>query len=240
MTLNLRDICQMAIEEISGIAVPSSFVGNKSLIAKRALRFANRAGRDMALTYRWNALRLDYSFPTEVGVASYELPEDFHVFAQMTQWNNTGEEPIGGTVSSAFWAALNRGQWVSVFNKRIRIYRGHALQIYPTPTAVETISYTYYSKYFVDDNEDGDGDAEYFLNDADHPLIDDNLIALDLKWRFRKASRLEWEPEKAEADALRDTLLTADNGGGVLDFSPSPVAYDVAMEGNIPATGAGL
>lgn len=241
--LPLSEICQMALEEISGIAVPTTYIGNSNLTAKTMVRLANRSGRNYALGFRWDALLQDYEFQTADGVSEYDLPDGFHAFSHLTFWSGTNLEVVRGPVGSAMWQALTRGQMVAPgMTKYFRISsQGRKFQINPTPTAVETISYMYYSKFWVDSDDDGVGDAEYFVNDTDVTLIDGNLVCLDLKWRFRKSKGLDWEAEKLEADILRDQLLSSDDGGKpAIDFTPVDyAAYDLEG-GNIPETGAGL
>jgi hypothetical protein len=241
--MNLREICAMAIEEISGIAVPTSFANNPNLTAKLAFSLANRAGRHLALTFRWNSLLAEHEFIT-AGTPSYPLPEGFHAFSHLSYWDNAEVRSIRGPLTALQWTLLRRGALASAaYQKAFFIApspAGMAMNIWPIKTG-ERISYFYYTKKWVDTNADGEGDRENFLGDLDQPLIDSDLLVLDLKWRFRKSKGLDWEAEYMEANNLRDTMLDTNYGGGleVLDFGGVPLS-GVNGEGNIPDTGAGL
>ena len=51
--MDLKTIATNALSEISGIAVPDSFVGNEDPNATLAVALANRGGRSLVRKYSW-------------------------------------------------------------------------------------------------------------------------------------------------------------------------------------------
>lgn len=225
---NIRTICQEALREISGITVPGSYVGNANLTAVLALACANRAGRTLAKTYRWQALSKTHTFTTSSGIADYSIPSDYSAFANLTFWDRTNLEAVQGPVSPAKWESLRSGNLVAVgYQKYFRV-AANLFSIYPTPDASDDIAYQYYTRNWVD------GGTTSFEDDTNEPLLDSDLITLEVKWRFRKAKGLEFAEEKKEAMDYRDALLSEDGGKDMLRFYAPPT-----RTGGIPETNFG-
>src|SRR5690242_11912595 len=101
--MTLLTIAQTALREVGDYAVPSSIVGNTDPTAVQLLALANRAGRTLALDYRWQALLTTYTFPTVASTADYALPTDFNRFANLTPWDRTNYAQLEGPVSAQRW-----------------------------------------------------------------------------------------------------------------------------------------
>lgn len=231
MALTLVQLCQTALREIGNWNCPSAIVANSSPDAVQLLALINRTGREVAYTKKWQELLATHTFPTVASTADYAAgtgtPSDFKSFANLTFWDRTNIKQVRGPVSPQTWEALRSGSLVNpAFQKYFRI-AGGTFSIYPTPDAVETVAYQYYSKYWI-------AGQERFAADSDTILIDEDLVILGLRWRWLDAKGLAHETIKSEYYGILNSL-EADNGGrDAIIFGPSMIP-----EGNIPEAGYG-
>lgn len=227
--MSLLTICQSALREVGEFSVPSSIIGNTDPTAVQLLALAQRSAKTLALDHKWQVLLTTYTFPTVAATATYALPSDFHRFANLTFWDRTNYEMVRGPVSAIEFERLRSGNMSNAAMYKYFRLAANLFSIYPTPTAVETIAYQYYSKYFITNK------AAY-SDDADAPLLDEDLLTIDLRWRFLQAKGADFAHEKAEAIQRRDALLAKDGGRDMIQFGGPRVAREA---GNIPDTGFG-
>lgn len=229
--MTLLTIAQTALREIGDFAVPSTIVGNTDPIAVQMLALANRTGRTLANDYRWQVLLTSYTFSTTASTASYALPADFGRFANLTFWDNTNDTRVQGPVSPAQWQYLQSSGLggAAQFDKVFRI-AGGLFYIYPTPTAVDSISFQYYSKYWITDKD-------AFSLDADTALLDEDLILLGTKYRYLQSKGDSYEEEKNEYLRRLDSVQGSDGARNMISFGKSLLAGDLA--GNLPETNFG-
>jgi len=229
--MSLLTICQAALREIGDYNVPSSIIGNTDPIAVQLLALAQRSGKTLAFDHKWQVLLATHTFATVASTATYALPTAFKSFANITFWDRTNYWEIEGPVSPQKFEALRSSSvaWVAAW-KYFRV-AADLFEIWPTPTAVETIAYQYYSKYWIS------GKAAY-TDDADVPLLDDDLLTIDLRWRYLQAKGMDFANEKQEAIERRDAILSKDGARDAIRFG-SPHRHRFSREGNLPYTGFG-
>ena len=203
-------ICQRALKEIGEFEVPTSFVGNANLTAVQMLALVDRSGRTLARNHQWQRLTKEDTFTTTATEEqSSVLNADFWYFRSMTWWDRNNQWPLAGPATAAQWQAF-KGSQIQITAPYVFRQRGNAILLYPVPTAGLTIAYEYQSKYWVDTNADGAGDAAQFAADTNTALIDEDLITLDVIWRFKKAKGLPYAEEMAEFEMARAMLFGRD------------------------------
>lgn len=229
--MSLLTTCQTALRESGQFTVPSTIVGNADPTAVQLLALANRAGRTLARE-NWQVLLTSYTFATVVSTASYALPSDFGNFANLTFWDRTNYWAIKGPVTAMEWQTRKSASIASVsgVNKAFRI-AGGLFYIDPTPSAVETIAYDYFSTYWIT-GKDG------YSDDADVALIDEDLIVLGLKWRWLQAKGDSFENEKAEYTEALNSALAVDGAKDAIRFSDA--TRPRVLGGNLPETNFGV
>lgn len=201
----LLSICQTALRQIGQFNVPTSIVGNADPTAVQLLALANLSGQQLTKRYKWQILLSTHTFSTANGTGTYALPSDFQKFSNITFWNRTAYERMEGPVSNSTWELLRSGNLAAVGGVQYFRIAANLFAIYPTPTATETIAYQYYSTNWITGKS-------AFSDDADVPLIDNDVMVLDIRWRFLSAKGLPWESERADfEDAL--AVARADDGG---------------------------
>lgn len=225
----LLSICQDALKEIGAFAVPSAIISNTDPVAVQLLALANRSGRTLAKQHHWQVLLTTHTFSTANGTGTYALPSDFGSFSNLTQWNRSVYERMEGPVTPRVFEMLRSGNLAAVGGVQYFRVAANVFAIYPTPTAIETIAYQYYSTNWITGKK-------AFTDDADVPLLDSDLMTLDVRARFLKSKGLP-AAEDAEAD-FRDHLAVVrgdDGGRDAIRFG----AGSVKFADNIPDHGVG-
>lgn len=233
----LLSICQEAIEDVDGFDIPSTIINNDDPTAVALKRAARKTGRELAAKVRWQALlsASPYTFSTIASNANYDLPSDYGQFAHVTEWDATQMWELLGPASPALWQWLQNATIASGIRYWFRV-SGNYFQLFPTPTAVGTISYAYYSRYYCTNS--GGTAIEDWASDTDLSRIDSELFILGIAYYFRRAKGMPYGAE--QADYMQGILdyQSNDSPKGVVDFAAG-INYRAMGVGNLPETGFG-
>ena len=239
--MTLKTACDAALQETGNIGLPSSYIGNTNPTAVRTRRLATRTGRILALDYDWEILRKQHTFNTAAGTATYALPDDYDRFENGTFWDNANDRPLLGPTSQRDWAWYQSGIGSPVgINKAFRLSGGQ-IEIYPTPSAVEELTFQYYSNEWVTLAAGGTG--EDFEEDDDTTVFDEDLLILGIKWRVLAEDGflgpthdiVMQSYQYKEYENRLNSLLLKDGGAAEIIY-----AERNRYPGNIPDTGFGL
>lgn len=234
--MSLLSIAQGALRRLSGFEVPSTYFGNNNLTAVSCVNLLQEAGNTLVRQHRWQELITEYTFTTTASTATYALPSDFKAFANMSQWDRTNQWRMTGPTPSIVWQWLKSGISVASTNNRWFMVRGNLFTIFPTPsTTGDTIAFDYYSNAWITKQADSTN-VTAWTADLDTARIDEELLTLDLKWRFLQSKGMPFEPEYKAFESVKEDLL-ADNGGrGMINLNtPMRPMFD----GNLPDNGFG-
>jgi hypothetical protein len=234
--MSLLSIAQGALRRLSGFEVPSTYFGNNNLTAVSCVNLLQEAGNTLVRQHRWQELITEHTFTTTASTATYALPSDFKAFANMSQWDRTNQWRLTGPTPSIVWQWLKSGISVASTNNRWFMVRGNLFTIFPTPsTTGDTIAFDYYSNAWITKQADSTN-VTAWTADLDTARIDEELLTLDLKWRFLQAKGMPYEPEYKAFESVKEDLL-ADNGGrGMINLNtPMRPMFD----GNLPDNGFG-
>jgi hypothetical protein len=231
----LLTICQNAIQDIGDTAVPTTIAGNTNPTAVQLLALANRGGKALALKHDWDELIYEHTFTTADGTAGYALPSDFRKFAFLTYWDRTNLRNVFGPITPREWQYLtSSGVSTAAVDRAFRVMRSE-FKIFPTPDVTgDTIAFEYYSKNWCESS--GGTGQEAFAADADVPRLDEELLTLDIRWRYLASKGEAYEEEYSEWMAYRDTLLANQNGPKGMKFDNGGITMWVT---EVPETGYG-
>lgn len=197
MTRTVFEIAQ-DVTDIVGMQEINSLVGNRREHARALRALFNRAGQ--LLTQRrntwnasWTVLVKEHIFNTRDGVDEYEFPDDFLELAGGNiVWTRTNYRQARGALSPGEWQIVKSGliETTSIApNYRIRRSgdgTGRSFFIDPVPSgAGEELVYEYISRHWLR-NADGSQFYSRINADTDVPLLDDDLLEMDLLWRFKQ------------------------------------------------------
>ena len=224
--MSLKDICTDALNEIGGVEVPSSFVGNGGLTARQCVALVIRGGKALEMHNRFSALIGTYTFTTVSGQAAYALPDDFRAFANMSQWDRSYNRPLMGPTPAFIWQFLKSGIAAGATIDRWFRIQGNQFYLHPTPTADgQVIAFDYYSNRWIVKQSDG-LPADRFLSDNDTTRISEALLTLDLKWRYLQAKGFPFEAEYREWEATLDAVKDDDGGKGRINLDSRRVHWN--------------
>jgi hypothetical protein len=232
-------MCQRALKEKAEFNVPATIINNQDPTAVRLQGIAERNGRNLLRMHVWQAMQNTYTFSTSNGTADYALPSDFQRFLNLTEWDRTNFRPLRGPSTPSEWEVLRSGQ-LSVASQIFAFFRISAglFSIYPTPTSTRTIAYQYIGKNWIyPTGSGGSPSAEYFANDTDTTILDDDLMVMGIRERLDAlllGNPFVPSPEYAE---LIGATIAADAGKGVISFGNPKIIASVLGPGNVPDFG---
>jgi len=182
-----------------GIAVPNLVVDNTDVQIIQLLALADEEGEDLEARCHWRAQVRDTTF-TIVGTANQGAIDgtvvsdgDFDHFINDSIWNRTTSLPITGPLNDMEWQTLQASPVTGPYQQWQE--REGNFYIDPTPTAGETMGFSYVSTSWCQ-SSGGVGRAAWAA-DNDTGLLDESLMGLGLRWRWLKTKGLEYAEDFA-------------------------------------------
>lgn len=218
------------VQEVAGslnLPQPASVVGNTDPDAILFLNLAKREGRELARRHDWQKLVVEHTQASLAAVTQTALPAAFdHLTPDVEIWNRSTDTRYLGPVSSSEWVRLNTGISGGVTGWWRLI--GGALNIYPAPTAGQTIAFEYISKNWCA-SSGGTGQATWAA-DSDTGVISEELMALGLTWRWLRAKGMDYAEEMATYERELEKAASRDRGIRIMavgktnaeDYPPVP------------------
>lgn len=237
--MSLLTICQAALEEIGDFEVPGSIVGNANATATQIKALANREGRLLSRRHYWNALHKVQTFTTTASTANYTAPSDLRYPLNMTWWDRANYWPVFGPATPEVWQTLQSGIVTEGVRRWFR-FQGGDIYIYPTPTVNgDTIAFEYISDQWVDTDADGAGDATSWQADSDTSVLDEELMTLGVKWRFKMEKGIPYADDWNEYERQVNLAIGRDGGAEKLNMGQYSDWFKDYGIVNFPETGFG-
>jgi len=193
-----------------------------------------------ALTGRavWQSMTKQETFvttATEVQT-NMPIPADLDRFIPDTFFNRTQQRYMIGPVTPQEWQALQAQPSLGFVYLAFREREGQFI-VNPVPPAGDTIAYEYVSSYYA--KSSADVAKEEFTSDDDTSYLDEELLKLGLRWRWKQAKGLEYGQDYDTYE--REVEMRAGNDGGTraLDISGLD-RYRFPGRPNIPQGNWGL
>lgn len=197
-----------------GLPEPSAVASSADLATKKLLRMANQAGRQLMKYHDWQNLIVEQSFTT---LATQEQtnalpPNDYDRLVYNPEvWDRTSNLRLAGPVPQRYWQRIlantstgSPGYW--------RIL-GNQLNVLPALTAGHTLAFEYISKRWAN-NASGDS-QDSFMADTDVSLIPEDLIVLEVIWRFRQSRGFgQYAEDMSTCEREKEKAAAADRGTG--------------------------
>lgn len=187
--MTLKEILDNVLLE-SGMATETVYAANGSDDVKRLLSLANRSAATLGV-FDWQALRKIYTF-TLTTAEEYELPTDYRALMPDTAFGDSYVNPIDMRTNPTYWAYLKAGSGSNGARFRFRLL-GDVISVH-NPQAGETVRFEYLSNAPIDP-----GPKQRFTADTDTWLLDDDMLTMDLIWRYKRLIGLpDWQDDRAE------------------------------------------
>lgn len=169
-------------------------------------------------------------------MAQYSLASDFDEHTFFTFWDKTEDERLI-LVDAAQWQDINSSNLTSAAATYYFFEQGASndlvVSLYPTPTSTRTISY-YYSTNKPCKSSSGTAQTTWSA-DTDLGIVDERLIALDLKWRLKSAKGLPYAEDFRDFEMALSRAIASSGDARILNPGRRRVHRD-----NIPDSGLNL
>lgn len=239
--MSLLTIVEDACNEI-GIPQPTTVIANTDEQIAKLLALSNRGGRAYARDFDWTVLERLHTFTTTASTSDYALPSDYSRLLRDTEWDRANKRPLIGPVTRQTWETIKSGLIGSgIVGRRYQIVRSSSttsriMAIDPTPsTTGDTLAYWYVSTNWCSDSA-GATPASAWAADTDVPLLNSDLLTLDLVVRYKRSKGLEFSSEADELMQLFTLLSGQDRPAPVINMA-SRNPFRLLDETNLPESG---
>lgn len=210
--MSLLTIVQSIADE-SGIPRPAAVASSADQQVRQLFALVNRSGQQLLRRYDWAPLRKEGNFSTLAaelqGALTTVASASFLYFVNETMWNRTLNRPVPGPLTAEEYQTLKSnsvtGPYPQFFTREGNLY------FIPAPAASESVYFEYISKYWCTDSTGATG-KEKMTADTDVSLIPENLIELDVLWRWRKKKGFDYGEEFREFETAFANHTGRDGG----------------------------
>jgi len=233
--MSLLTIIQRVCDR-TGISRPDTVVDSTDEAVRQLFALANEEGEELAKRYPWQALTSGWTFVTNAAETQTNtpIPEDLDRFIPNTFFNRTTQRRLIGPISPQEFEAVQANPASASVYLAFR-ERAGAFLITPTPSAGETIAYEYVSRNWARSSV-GVGKAEFTV-DGDGAYLDEGLIALGVRWRWKQAKGLDYSEDMETYERAVARAMAHDGGAGALSIRAGRTA---PMQTNFPDGNFGI
>jgi hypothetical protein len=185
-----------SVQRVEALEVSSNIITNTNPTVQQLRGLADMEGRELALRYTWSVLQ---KIETHSALAAEDQGTLVSIAADislthirhMTMWNQTTTRRVEGPLSPREWSDL-KGSGIAYAWDHFRIYNGK-LYITPAPTLADSIAFEYISKNWCQ-SSGGTAQAAWAA-DTDTGILDEDIMALGVRWRWRRSIGLDYSEE---------------------------------------------
>lgn len=199
---------------VLGLPEPSAVASSVDLATKKLLKFANQGAKQLAKYHDWQGLIVEQEFTT---LATQEQtnalpPNDYDRMVYNPEvWNRTSNTRLAGPVPQRYWQRIKAG--LSTGAPGYWRILGNQMNVLPVMTAGDTLAFEYISKRWA---QSAGGDRqESFMADTDVALVPEDLIVLEIIWRFRHSRGFaQYAEDLSTCEREKEKAAAADRGTG--------------------------
>jgi hypothetical protein len=204
---------------------------------RQSFALANKALSSTSFKKNWPVLTREWKFDTVVGQTEYDLPLDFHHLVTPSAVNSQQYYALKGSLSPIQWYrySLNGGlNWAQGF--RIDPF-GNKFIIAPTPSSPESLVFMYITTLIAKDAQNTP--VTQYSQDTDVALVDEDLVEMNLSWRWRQKKGLDFTAEMAEYSGTLSQRFAQFLGTGEFNIGARPLSdyYPLTQPSTPPVFG---
>jgi hypothetical protein len=169
------------------------------------------------------------------GQTKYDLPPDYEVITDRTQWDKSKHWEMLGPEDAQQWQWLKSGYISTGPRVRWRIL-GEYFQIWPIMNTQEYLGFEYRSKAWADSATGVPKNS--FTADTDTTVFDDRLMVMLTKLKYFQIKNFDTTSLQQTYDRYLSVVKSNDKGAPNLSFAPYPSKVLIGYA-NIPDTGYG-
>ncbi len=219
-----------------GLNAPASVADSADPTAAQLWVLATQLGQKLIDAHDWQFLQKEFTINTSIGVAAYDLPDDWQSFQEDSMWNRTTRLPAIGSLREYEWQMLKAQQLAgTTFTMLFRVENNQVL-FYETPSTVQEIVLPYTSRGWV--RKADDSLTDNLADNDDTVLYDSQLFKLGLKLDWLAEKKFDTTRAQTEFDDQLQTVMGRDSPGRTLSIGKGS-GYPYLGWLNIPDTGYG-
>ena len=199
--MTLKDILDSVLLE-SGMDTETAYVSSGKDEVLRLVNLANRAARRIATGHNWQALLLTHTFSLTTETI-YDLPSDIRAFIPDTTFVDSYLFGVDMRTRPQLWHYLQVNTTGTGPRYRMRVI-GDKINVYQ-PQSGDTISFEYLTDHPVLATN-GVTSKKKFTLDTDTWRLDDDLLTMDVIWRYKKLLGLDWQVDLTEFKSYERTV----------------------------------
>lgn len=221
--MTLLTISQNVLKRNKASEIPATIAGNNNDTAKLVFQAVRDATYIVKEAHNWQKLIKTHTFNSVVDQAAYDLPDDIEdtKIIPNTFWNATTRFQFEGPMSYGDWQLLKNWPLISTIIQNF-IILDNQVNIYPVPTAVNSLNYLYITKEIIR-AEDGSEQDEW-LADDDYSILSEYAIELQASWLYLKQLGRPYDEEKLKADNYLADLIKQDGSRKVIGVNMREIA----------------
>ena len=182
------------------------------------LRILNKAGTQLMREFEWPKLRTVETF--NATAAEEQITPSSTSFArlspQSTIWHVDTQRQVIGPVSMEKWNQLHifpistaQFYWTMI---------GDRFNIYPIPAVSDQFRYSFVYQKWASNAAETTSTLE-FLADDDQHYLDDELLTLELVWRWKHAIGIDYAEDMASSSRYKEMLYAGMRNADTLNLS---------------------
>ncbi len=212
MTMTIKEVIDQALGEVNHPTEPIYFGGTNNVITA----IANRSASSLSQEF-YSILKTEGTI-TMTSELAYPLPSDFRYLVPDSMNAQDIERHVQMPTSNKEWHYLKSQTNQSGIQYKCRIFGGNFNFEYVESGQV--INYEYITKNHIAVKSSLVPNKERFTLDTDYYLLDDNLLILDIVWRYSEVKGIEgWQVKKQIFDDYKKTHFGNESGSGTIDMS---------------------
>lgn len=221
--MTLLTISQNVLKRNKASEIPATIAGNNNDTAKLVFQAVRDGTYIVKEAHDWQKLIKTHSFNSVPSQAAYNLPDDIEdtKIIPNTFWNATTRFQFEGPLSYGDWQLLKNWPLISTIIQNF-IILDDQVNIYPIPTAVNSLNYLYITKEIIR-AEDGSPQSEW-LADNDYSILNEYAIELQASWLYLKQLGRPYDEEKLKADNYLENLISQDGTRKVIGVNMREIA----------------
>lgn len=200
--MSLLSIIQRASLASNILPAPSAAFTSVDPQIAQLVEFATKTGEELVERSEWRNLKMGGQLTGDGVTTLFMLPADWQRFCPSSNSQNSPlvslarpTIPIIGPIKDEDLNMRKALPMATIFP----VWRliGGTIEIWPALADGETISFSYYSKYWIA-NSDASSRFDAWTSDTDVSLIPERLIILGAVWRYKRSKGLDYAEEFRE------------------------------------------
>ena len=204
---DLKTILNQVLGEC-GFAKQANFINSQNSDVSQLVALAIRSARVLSKN-KWQVLRKTTNILLTTA-NEYDLEADFRQLIPNTPWTKGRADKPDFPTSDEAWAYVEARNIQNSLRYSMRFEAGKIAVL--NPVVGETITYEYVTNNPITDIT-GATSKPRFTVDSDIWIIEDDLIEMDLVWRFKRLKGFKsWPTDKADFENYERSLRGTDKG----------------------------